>query len=410
MQVTRIGLTVGMFAVPAFVMNDLLFDADALRATGPIRLAIMALMGIGILALSAPRIRRSPRAISAVIYTLYLMFSLGLAFLQAGHVNGFLVTVPGYVQVMIFIPVICFSLSQAVCIFATMFSVGVLGAMVAGASQVEVLNILNWLGGSSAFALGATYVVDALNRRAFVLEQDLSREKARSDELLLNILPSKIAQRLKNKEQRIADQCPCATVLFADIAGFTALSRNLAPGDLVDLLNDLFSRFDQLAEEYGVEKIKTIGDGYMAVAGLSQTRTADEAATAVADMALSMRGAFSEFRKERSLDLSLRIGLHSGPVVAGVIGVRKFAFDLWGDTVNVASRIEACSPPDEIQISGDTRDLIGDGFITASRGEVEIRGHEMREVFLLQGRATAPRRAAPGYVSGAALSDAGRGR
>lgn len=382
-MVSRFGLAVGMVSIPAFVANDLLFDPDALAKTFPIRLVLALLNALALIGLFTTRIRNSPALIRLIFVTLFPLYAFGLVLIQAGHANGFLVNVPGYVQVMVFIPIICFSFLQALGVICAMVVVSVVGSMWVGATDVELMNLLNWLLGSAAFALGAAFVIDRISRRSFLLEQDLARETARSDELLLNILPEKIAQRLKDKEPRIADYCPSATVLFADIAGFTTLSRGMEPGDLVDFLNDLFSRFDGLAESHGVEKIKTIGDGYMAVAGLAQDRNAAQAAIAVAGLALDMRDAFAAFCADRQVDLGLRIGIHSGPVVAGVIGARKFAFDLWGDTVNVASRIESSCPAGQVQITQETLDLITPTFSARPRGEIKIQGHEPRYGFLL---------------------------
>jgi class 3 adenylate cyclase len=383
-QILRFGGIAGMIAVPAFTVNDLLFDPNALSRTLPVRLAVAALIGLALIAFRFRCVTGSPRAIAAITYGLFASFSVALVLIQAWHTNGFLVTVPGYVQVMIFVPIVCFSFRQSVITTLSMALIGVVGAYAFGADGVALRNLLNWLAGSAAFALGAAYVVDGARRTSYLLERDLSQEKARADALLLNILPEKIAERLKQDETRIADTCPCATVLFADIAGFTAFARGLQPGEVVDLLNDLFSRFDRLAEQHGVEKIKTIGDGYMAVAGLNQRRDAAEAATAVASLALDMQDAFATFRAAHGLDLGLRIGVHSGPVVAGVIGVRKFAFDLWGDTVNIASRLETTCPKDAIQISAETAELIDGGFACTRQGVTELPGHAARQTFLLR--------------------------
>jgi class 3 adenylate cyclase len=400
-RVIRIGLVAGMVFVPAFIVNDLMFDADALRATGPVRLVMTMFMAAALAGLFIPAVVKSPTAISWITAFLYLAFALGLVLIQANHANGFVVSVPGYIQTMIFLPIICFSFRQAIVILVAFALVGVGGSLLGGASKTEVLNLLNWLIGSAGFALGAAYVVNAVSRRSFELERELTQEKARTDELMLNILPAKIALRLKNKEQEIADYYPCATVLFADLVGFTALSRNLEPGDLVELLNDLFQRFDHLAESFGIEKIKTIGDGYMAVAGLSGTRTAPRTAMAVAELALAMRAAFEAFRSERGAELGLRLGIHSGPVVAGVIGSHKFTFDLWGDTVNVASRIERACPPDKILVSRETAMMITPEFITTALGEIEIRGHQRRAAFILEAKAAAPEIQPPSGWSGA---------
>ena len=161
------------------------------------------------------------------------------------------------------------------------------------------------------------------------------------------------------------------------------MSRKLPANDLVNLLNDLFSRFDNLVEKHDAEKIKTIGDAYMVAAGLSDDVT--DHVSAVANLALDMRTAFGEFRKQHGLDLKLRIGVHSGALVAGVIGKRKFPYDLWGDTVNIASRMESEGVPDEVQISAETRQLLPESYQVVPRGEIEIKGHLPRATYLLQG-------------------------
>ncbi|MDU9005165.1 adenylate/guanylate cyclase domain-containing protein [Sedimentitalea todarodis] len=382
-QILQVGGLAGMVAVPAFISNDLLFDPDAVANTLPVRLLVAALIGAALIAFRFRSIAASPTAIAWITCGLFVSFSLALVFIQAGHANGFLVTVPGYIQVMVFIPIVCFSFVQALLTVISMALVGILGAQFGGATSIEVKNLINWLGGSSAFALGAAFIVDSARRRSFELEQELSAEKARVDQLLLNILPESIAERLNNQEQRIADYCPRATVLFADIVGFTTLARNLRPGEVLDLLNDLFSQFDMLVESHDVEKIKTIGDGYMAASGLYQADDPEKAARAACDLALDMQVAFDQFRREWKVEIDLRVGLHSGPVVAGVIGVRKFAFDLWGDTVNIASRLESGCPTGNIQISHETVDLIGPGYKVSHCGAIDIPGHRTRETFLL---------------------------
>jgi len=383
--VSRIGLGVGAIAIPAFIANDLLFDPNAISNTLPWRLAMGVMNGIASAMLFTSRIQNSPATIRLMILVLFLSYSAGLVLISAGHENGFVINTPGYVQVMMFIPIVCFSFLQALGVMTGMAIVSILGAMIFGASDIELANLMNWLLGSIAFALGAAFFVDRVSRRSFELEQELNLEKARADDLLLNILPPRIAERLKNNEERIADFCPCVTVLFADIAGFTALSRSLKPHRVVELLNDLFSRFDALADTHDVEKIKTIGDGYMAVAGLKKSRGQEQAAAAVAGLALDMQTAFSEFVRAHDLDLALRIGVHSGPAVAGVIGSNKIAFDLWGDTVNIASRLESGCPPGAIQISCETANLIKTGFVTEDRGEIDIPGHQRRQVLFLTG-------------------------
>ncbi len=216
--------------------------------------------------------------------------------------------------------------------------------------------------------------------RQYLAEIQSGREK--SDRLLLNVLPQSIADRLKRGETMIADHFECATVLFADLVGFTPLSRTMPPLALVELLNDIFTRFDELAAALGLEKIKTIGDAYIVAAGVPVPRT--DHATAAATLAQRMNTALREISASRGLDLHLRTGLHSGPLAAGIIGRNKFAYDLWGDTVNIASRMESSAPLDTIHLSAATAALLDDKFLLIPRGAVAIRGIGEMETWTLQ--------------------------
>ena len=234
------------------------------------------------------------------------------------------------------------------------------------------------------FSLLALVIMVTLSSYDVAMEQAEKAQKLefeRAEALLLNVLPSDIAIRLKANEEPLADEHGSVSVLFADIAGFTSLSRNLPAKALITLLNDLFTRFDGLAKRYQAEKIKTIGDAYMVAAGL---RGEANHAEQLADMAIGMQHDFEAFRQEHSLDLKLRIGIHSGGVMAGVIGKQKFAYDLWGDTVNLASRMESEGVEDRIQISAETRALLPLRFRATSRGQIVIKGHDARECFLLE--------------------------
>ena len=201
---------------------------------------------------------------------------------------------------------------------------------------------------------------------------DLRRREAqaRADELLTNAIPVSIARRLKRGEQRIAEVYSETTVLFSDLVGFTPWARETDPARVVGFLDDLFTRFDALAAESGVEKIKTIGDSYMAVAGAPEPM-ANHAMAAIS-LARGMLIAVAEARGD--LPLELRIGLASGPVVGGVIGQRRILFDLWGDTVNIASRMESSGIPGRIQVAPSTRDLLDDSFSFEEREQVEVKG------------------------------------
>jgi len=212
--------------------------------------------------------------------------------------------------------------------------------------------------------------------------QELSLEQARSEKLLLNILPRSIANRLKENDMRIADSHESVTVLFADIVGFTKLTASMPPAELVELLSQLFSRFDILAEQFGLEKIKTIGDGYMVVGGAPAGL--DGHATIIAKLALEMQQAMIEFNLETGKKLQMRVGISSGAVVAGVIGTSKFAYDIWGDPVNMASRMEQTALPGTIQVSEATQKLLKNDYKLESRGLIEIKGKGEVNTYLLK--------------------------
>ncbi len=213
---------------------------------------------------------------------------------------------------------------------------------------------------------------------------DLTREREKSERLLRNILPDTVAERLKNDVGTIAESFPSVSVLFADLCGFTTFSQTVDAPRLVDLLDEIFSTFDHLANAHGVEKIKTIGDAYMAVAGLPEPR--EDHAEAVAGMGLGMLEAFRGVMRNRDLAMEVRIGIHSGPVVAGVIGKHKFSYDLWGDTVNMASRMESHGEPSRVHVSEATQALLRDRFRFADRGEMTVKGKGLQRTFFLLGR------------------------
>ncbi len=215
------------------------------------------------------------------------------------------------------------------------------------------------------------------------MEIALHHQQQQTERLLLNILPEPIANRLKQEPKTIAENFAEVTVLFADIVGFTQISSSLSPIALVTLLNDLFSTFDRLTEKYELEKIKTIGDAYMVVGGLPHHRP--DHAVAIANMALDMQAAILDFNQEHNKAFSLRIGIHSGPVVAGVIGIKKFLYDLWGDTVNIASRMESHGLAGRIQISEDTYKLLPNQYIVVKRGMISIKGKGAMNTYFLLG-------------------------
>lgn len=213
-------------------------------------------------------------------------------------------------------------------------------------------------------------------------EADLRIEQAKAERLLLNILPAEIAEKLKQDQTAIADRFEEVTILFADIVNFTELSTKISPVELVSCLNQIFSAFDQLAEQHGLEKIKTIGDAYMVVGGLPTPRP--DHVEAIGQMALDMQQEITKFQTRLGTSFQLRIGIHTGPVVAGVIGLKKFSYDLWGDAVNLASRMESHGIVGEIQVSDTTYDRLKHKFLLEKRGLISVKGRGEVVTYLLK--------------------------
>ncbi|MDI1320435.1 MAG: adenylate/guanylate cyclase domain-containing protein [bacterium] len=209
----------------------------------------------------------------------------------------------------------------------------------------------------------------------------LQVERSKSERLLLNVLPKAIAERLKSGQRTIVDSFIDSTVLFADIVGFTRIAGKQSPHRTVQLLNEIFSGFDRIAEQLELEKIKTIGDAYMMVSGVPVMR--NDHAEACTNAAFEMLEAVRVFNRRHQLDWSIRIGMNSGPVVAGIIGTKKFSYDLWGDTVNIASRMESHGQPGRIQISEITMQLLGDKFAFEPLGRIDIKNSAPVNAYLV---------------------------
>ena len=270
--------------------------------------------------------------------------------------------------------------------FVVLFLVsGIVGELTGGESALPAwfestmiaLNVT--IGGTVVFMLLVQFV-----RQREEAVAALRIEQDRSETLLLNILPRSIADRLKTDTTTIADQFAAASILFADVVDFTPLSARLEPSEVVGILDNLFTHFDLLAERYGVEKIKTIGDCYMVAAGVPSPRP--DHARVMALMALDMREAVRSPEAVGHLGLEIRIGISSGPVVAGVIGTKRFLYDLWGDAVNMASRMESHGTPGQIQVTQATFELLSDEFRLEPRGTMPIKGKGDVETWYLVGR------------------------
>jgi len=260
-----------------------------------------------------------------------------------------------------------------------------------------VINNFGYLIAANAMGMFASYAHESYMRKDFLHDREIEIERDRSEKLLLNILPQSIVERLKYTDnldsglsftgagnELIADSFAEVTILFADIVNFTQLANKISPTELVSLLNQVFSAFDRIAEQYELEKIKTIGDAYMVVGGLPQPSS--DHAIAIANMALDMQKITHSLGKELGFNLQIRIGINTGAVVAGVIGIKKFIYDLWGDTVNTASRMESSSLEGEIQVTQSTYDHLSDRFQFEPRGEIEVKGKGKMYTYLLKGR------------------------
>ena len=208
-------------------------------------------------------------------------------------------------------------------------------------------------------------------------------EQQKAENLLLNVLPQEIAEILKNEERTIADSFDGTSILFADLVDFTSLTAHMAPKEVVNLLNEIFSHFDALVEYYGVEKIRTMGDNYMVAAGVPRPRA--DHAHCLAAMALSMQAYLQERCANTGTPIEFRIGINSGPVVGGVIGRKKFVYDIWGDAVNVASRMESQGVAGKIQVTRATYELIRDDFTLQRRGTITVKGRGTMETWFLVG-------------------------
>ena len=243
-----------------------------------------------------------------------------------------------------------------------------------------------WFSAFISLALFENFHANRLRRKNFFSQRSLAHEKARSEDLMDNMIPRKIADRLKESDSTIADNIGEASVLFADLVGFTNLSSKMLPSQIVELIDEIFSRFDDIIDRNDLEKIKTVGDSYMAVAGAPDPLK--DHAKAAARAAIEMRSTLYAFNQEMKENLDVRIGIHSGSLVGGVIGKKKMTYDVWGDTVNTASRMESHSENGQIQISEPTFHLLKREFVCEPRGEIEVKGKGAMHTYFLLGTET----------------------
>lgn len=360
-----------LFSIPA-ALTDL--------GAGYTWVAAMSLVTIGVTPFLLVAIQRRPHRF-AVLVNVFLVLVMAELLLETMLFGGLL---PSGLVVVFGLNVVLgalvgIGLRAAISWFAA-FVISVVCAVVIS-GRVDPFYELPDPTGDAAFNLIATGILTVAVLAYFIRQRDKFQQ--RSDDLLHNILPDEIAERLKAGNTMIADDFASASVLFADVVGFTPMSAGMSPPELVGLLDDVFTRFDGFVAELGLEKIKTVGDEYMVAAGVPRARP--DHAHAIATLALRIRDhvATNHVRGHR---LSLRIGINSGPVTAGIIGTHKFSYDLWGDTVNTASRMESEGLPGSIQVTPATYELIKDEYVCEARGLISVKGKSEMETYLLISR------------------------
>jgi class 3 adenylate cyclase len=381
----RLALTVGVFLYAVFGLLDRILFPQVATKLWLIRYGIVCpaiLLGI-----FSTKYRRFDRWTQPLLSVLAIITGLGIiamSFIAPPPDNAV------YYAGLILVIMTAFTFLKLRFIYATFASLIIV-------LTYEVVGIwfartpLNILVSNNFFFIAANvvgmfagYFIELYVRKEFVQRHLLAAEEVKTKMLLLSILPEPIAERLKQGQTVIVDKFQHATVLFADIVGFTNLAAQITPEALVIFLNDIFSILDAIAEKYELEKIKTIGDGYMLAGGLPMYRT--DHAEAIADMALDAQEQISQLEAAKDGWLRLRIGIHSGPVVAGVIGKKKFSYDLWGNTVNVASRMEKHSFGGCILCSHETYLRLRSTHILLDRGPIDVKGKGSMRTYLLVGR------------------------
>lgn len=376
---------VGLLAIftnVAYIIAFLLIDASALR-TAIITMTVAIVLLFRVLALNARGSTNTATGLMFVVGPLNLtivsmLMGIGTGtflFLMIVPITAVLISPPHNWQIQL-----CGILAGMAPFVAVLLAHPAVPDVIEGTAVETGLLVVN----SIVTTLFITVMGLHYRQIADTAEAELVLANESSERLLLNILPEKIADRLKAGEAVIADRADAVTILFADLVGSTPMSERLTPGEMVEVLNEVFTPFDDLAVALGLEKIKTVGDAYMVVGGLPMARP--DHVEAIADMALAMREEVARHTVEGFGPLEMRFGIHTGPVVAGVIGKQKFSYDLWGDTVNTAARMESHGVPGKIQVTAAVRDRLQDRYRLEQRGPIQIKGKGVMETYFLETR------------------------
>lgn len=381
----RVSLPIAVTLYLFFIAWDFYIDQSTLLYTMAVRLPFsffaVAVFGFTFL-------KSFERWSQLILSITVVLGAAGVMLVLAILPNGFTYGTPGVLLVIMYAcGIIRLLLMPALVTCATIVALANAVLALKGASSFEIFNTNVFLISASIIGLSYTALLEWMERRAYRLEDDMRKEKKASEAMLRDFLPDRIKERLREGERSIAEPVGEATVLFADIVGFTALSHRLAPGHLVELLSDIFTEFDEIAARHGVEKVKTIGDSYMVVAGV-RTPWA-RSAMAVAEFAIGALAFVKDYSAEKDLPLQIRIGMATGALVSGVIGTSVPIFDLWGETVNIASRLEAEGVAGAIQVSESTFWRLHTQYEFQERGLLKLKHGLTVNAYLLTGRKVA---------------------
>jgi adenylate cyclase len=376
-----VGALLSLFFIPWNQWRDVSGEVPTVEIGLALTVGFMLLFGL-------TRISNAQKYLDAITLAGCLWALVLVSAMLAMLPDGFLLGVGSLLTLIIAMTVLAVDLNRPVALLCAVSFLVVpnLALVLSNSPSLEIVNT-NWiLFPGLAIAVSLAFIVDRGHRQTFSLERQLAEEKARGDALLATLLPDRIALRLQESDGVIADVQPTATVLFADLVGFTRLTRTMSPEELIDLLTSLFTALDSLATEHGVEKIKTIGDSYMAATGVGDAENcrADNAI----DFALAAVTTVRTWSEMNGIPLKLRVGIATGPVICGVIGRRRPYFDIWGTTVNRASRLESSAIPGCILIDDSTARAVSNGYVLTKNGTASLAGLGQLETWIITDPAT----------------------
>ena len=383
--VARIALLLAILVFLSFYFVDRILDIDNSSVTLVIRIGVVVAAVAGV-AITRPIFVRYLQPIMVTLITIAGLAYVAIMFiLKDGLMHGTAGAVLILMYNFVFFRLRFVSSLIAGLIISAAHEGAILSVLPTHMILIQNLFVVVTLISGAA----VSYLLESLFRTQFLTNRQLDAERTRANGLVEALFPTRLAERLEAGEKVIAESHGEVSVLFSDLVGFTTLTEKLSPDQLVEVLNDYFSMLDQLTEKHGVEKIKTIGDAYMVVAGLSDTER--NTTEHIADFALEMRETMRNYAERHHFPLALRIGISTGQVISGVIGLKKPSFDLWGETVNLASRMESHSEHGQIQVSETTYWRLHERYELSCRGTIDVKGLGRVETYFLLGKKVDPR-------------------